>query len=109
MKLIKNSEGVPYEAPKHFNVWSTRKLGEDDTQRLSVSLSHFLPNGGVEMSGSPPEKMYYVISGSMVVKTNTEECALYPGDIIYFEPGEEREIHVSGNEVCTILVCIVKA
>jgi len=108
MKLIKSTEGTPYEAPKHFNVWSTRKLGDDVTQRLSVSLSHFLPGGGVEMSGSPPEKMYYILSGSMVVKTKTGEVTLEQGDMAYFAPNEEREISVPGNEVCTILVCIVK-
>ncbi|MCJ7654405.1 MAG: cupin domain-containing protein, partial [Dehalococcoidia bacterium] len=99
----------PYEAPKHFNVWSARKLGDKDAQHISVSLSHFLPNGGVEMSGSPTEKMYYIVSGSMVVKTRTEESTLEAGDIVYFAPGEEREIRVAGSDVCTILVCIVKA
>lgn len=108
MKLVKKEEGTPYEAPKHFNVWSSRKLTDADTKRLSVSISHFLPNGGVEMSGSPPEKMYYVISGSMQVRTKNQEVILEPGDIVYFEPDEEREIKVVGNDVCTILVCIVK-
>jgi quercetin dioxygenase-like cupin family protein len=108
MKCIKKSEGTVYEAPKHFNVWSARKLGDQDTQRLMVSISHFLPNGGVEMSGSPTEKMYYVISGSMIVKTKTQECTLKQGDIAYFAPHEEREIKIVGDDVCTILVAIVK-
>jgi quercetin dioxygenase-like cupin family protein len=108
MKLVKKAEGTPYEAPKHFNVWSTRKLGDKDTQRTMVSLSHFLPNGGVEMSGSPTEKMYYVIKGSMEVKTKTDHAVISAGDIVYFAPDEEREIRVVGDEVCTILVCIIK-
>ena len=109
MKLVKKSEGTFYQAPKHFNVWSIRKLGDPDTKRLAVSLSHFLPNGGVEMSGSPTEKMYYIISGSMVVKTKTEEFTLNAGDIVYFAPDEEREIKIVGDDVCTILVAIIKA
>jgi quercetin dioxygenase-like cupin family protein len=108
MKRIMKSEGTVYEAPKHFNVWSSRKLGDQDTKRLLVSVSHFLPNGGVEMSGSPTEKMYYIISGSMVVKTKTQEYTLNQGDIVYFGPDEEREIKVAGNDVCTILVAMVK-
>jgi mannose-6-phosphate isomerase-like protein (cupin superfamily) len=108
MKRVKKSEGTPYEAPKHFNVWSTRKLSDQDTKRLIVGVSHFLPNGGVEMSGSPTEKMYYVISGTMVVKTKTEEFTLNQGDIVYFGPDEEREIRVPGEDVCTILVAMVK-
>lgn len=108
MKLVKKSEGTPYEAPKHFNVWSTRKLGDKDTQRVMVSLSHFLPNGGVEMSGSPTEKMYYVISGTMEIQTKGDKCTVGTGDIVYFAPDEEREIRVVGDDVCTILVCIIK-
>jgi quercetin dioxygenase-like cupin family protein len=108
MKRILKSEGTVYEAPKHFNVWSSRKLGDQDTKRLLVSVSHFLPNGGVEMSGSATEKMYYIISGNMVVKTKDQEYTLNTGDIVYFAPDEEREIKVVGNDVCTILVAMVK-
>lgn len=108
MKVITKEQGTPYEAAKHFNVWSTRKLGAGaDTQRLAVSVSHFLPNGGVEMSGSATEKMYYIIKGSMVIKTKTEEKSLEAGDIVYFAPNEEREIRIPNSEVCTILVCMV--
>jgi quercetin dioxygenase-like cupin family protein len=108
MKVIRRTEGTMYEAPKHSNVWSSRKIGEEETERLSVSLSHFLPNGGVEMSGSPTEKMYYILSGAMLVRTESETVTLQAGDIVYFKANEEREIRVAGNEVCTILVCIVK-
>jgi uncharacterized cupin superfamily protein len=62
------------------------------------------------MSGSPSEKMYYILSGSMVVRNKAgEEATLQAGDIVYFAGGEEREGHIVGNEVCTILVCIVKS
>jgi len=109
MKLIKASEGTVYEAPKHFNVWAVRKLEADkDTQRLTVSLSHFLPNGGAEMTGSPAEKMYYILSGSMIVKTKSEECFVQQGDIIYIGPNEERSILIPGNDVCSSLVCVIK-
>jgi quercetin dioxygenase-like cupin family protein len=94
MKVIRRTEGTMYEAPKHSNVWSSRKIG--------------LPNGGVEMSGSPTEKMYYILSGAMLVRTESETVTLQAGDIVYFKANEEREIRVAGNEVCTILVCIVK-
>jgi quercetin dioxygenase-like cupin family protein len=109
MKVVRKTEGTVYEAPLHFNVWSTRKLSDKDTQRISVSLSHFLPNGRVDMSGSPAEKLYYILSGSMAVKNKAgEEATLQAGDIVYFAGGEEREGYVVGDDVCTILVCIVK-
>ncbi len=108
MKVVRKSEGTPYEAPLHFNVWSTRKLAsQKDTARTAVSLSHILPNGRVDMSGSPQEKVYYVIAGSLAVKTKTGEAVLEAGDIVYFAGGEEREGHVVGTDVCTILVCMV--
>lgn len=107
MKVVRKTEGTPYEAPLHFNVWSTRKLATADTARTAVSVSHFLPNGRVDMSGSPQEKVYFVISGSLAVKTKTGEAVLEAGDIVYFAGGEEREGHVVGTDVCTILVVMV--
>ena len=44
----------------------------------------------------------------MVVKTKNEEKTLQPGDIVYFGPDEEREIRIPGDDVCTILVGMVK-
>ncbi len=109
MKVIKKMDGVPYEADKHFGVWSVRKLAADqDSRKLTVSLSHFLPNGGVEMSGSPSEKIYYILNGKMLVKTKSEEMLIQAGDTVYLYPGEERAISIPGDEVCTVLVCIVK-
>jgi mannose-6-phosphate isomerase-like protein (cupin superfamily) len=107
MKVVRKTEGTPYEAALHFNVWSTRKLSTKDTAKTAVSLSHFLPNGRVDMSGSPQEKVYFIISGSLAVKTKTDEAVLEAGDIVYFAGGEEREGHVVGTDVCTILVVIV--
>jgi quercetin dioxygenase-like cupin family protein len=52
--------------------------------------------------------MYYIVNGSMVVKTKTEEFTLHAGDIGYFAPVEERGIKIVGDGVCAILVAIVK-
>ncbi|MBN1368146.1 MAG: cupin domain-containing protein [Dehalococcoidales bacterium] len=110
MKVVRKSEGTSYEAPLHFNVWSSRKLAADkETQRISVSLSHFQPNGRCDMSGSPAEKVYFVLAGSMAVKNKAgEEAILQTGDTVYFAGGEERECYTVGTDVCTILVCMVK-
>ena len=109
MKIVRKTEGTPYEAPLHFNVWSTRKLSDKETKNTAVSLSHFLPNGRVDMSGSPVEKVYYILAGSMAVKNKAgKEAVLHAGDIVYFAGDEERECHTIGPDVCTILVCMVK-
>ena len=109
MKVVRKSEGQPADAKGHFGCWTTHKLAADkDTQYgLGITLSHFLPDGGAEMSPSPRERAYFVLSGSLVVKGKAEEYALEPGDLIYIAAGEEREIKVAGTEPATILVIIV--
>jgi mannose-6-phosphate isomerase-like protein (cupin superfamily) len=108
MKLIKRGEGDPYEAKLHFGCWSVRKLDSaKDSKRLSISLSHFLPQGGAEVSSSPKERAYFIISGSMFVKGKGEEYLLGQGDLIYIAPGEEREVQVIGTEPVTALVMII--
>jgi quercetin dioxygenase-like cupin family protein len=108
MKLIKKGDAQQYEAKGHFGVWSARKLeAGKDSKRLNISLSHFLPGGGTEMSSSVQERAYYVISGTMVVKGQAEEFNLVPGDILFIGAGEEREMHVTGTETVSILVMIV--
>jgi hypothetical protein len=51
---------------------------------------------------------YYIINGSMAVKTKTEESTLNAGDIGYFAPNEEREIKIVGDDVCSIPVANAK-
>jgi quercetin dioxygenase-like cupin family protein len=109
MKKIGKLEGTVYDPPKHFNTWSIRKLSDTDTtKKMLVSVSHFLPSGYVEMSGSATEKMYYVISGNVEVQTKDQTTTLGPGDIVYFAPDEERAMKVIGTDVCTIVVVMVK-
>lgn len=69
MKLVKQGDGQQYEGKGHFNCWNMRKLNtETDSQRLSISISHFLPHGGAEISSSPEERVYFDLSGSILVK-----------------------------------------
>ena len=109
MKVVKKGEGQPADAKGHFGCWTAHKLTADkDTQYgLAVTLSHFLPGGGAEMSSSPRERAYFVLSGSMVVKGKAEEYTVEPGDLIYIAAGEEREIKITGTEPATILVIVV--
>jgi len=108
MKMIKKESGNPYEAKGHSGCWAVRKMdAAKDSHRLSISLSHFLPQGGAEMSSSPKERAYFILSGSMLVKGKTEEYRLSQGDLIYIAPGEEREVQVIGTEPVTSLVIIV--
>jgi quercetin dioxygenase-like cupin family protein len=108
MKLVQHGEGAAYQAKGHFSCYPMNKLVvEKDTRRLTVGMSHFLPGGGAEMSSSPKERAYYVLSGSIKINGKSNEFVLRPGDLIYIGPGEERAFTVLGNEPATILVTIV--
>lgn len=105
MKLIKKGAGESYEAKDHFNCWSVHKLvSGNDSQRLNIGLSHFLPQGGAKMSASPLERAYFLINGSILVKGKAEEYILEAGDLLHIAAAEEREIQVLGTEPATMLV-----
>ena len=108
MKVIRKGQGEPYEAPKHFNYWAMNKLRPDLSKRLQVGVSHFLPNGGTEMSCSPIERAYYILSGSILVKGKNEEHLLGLDDLIYIAANEERSFQNQGTTPATILVILVK-
>ena len=112
MKLVKKGQGQAAKAAKrHFNQSGTTLVGQEDgtTKRLHVSVSHFLPGGGSEMYASPTERIYYGISGALMVRgKKKDEYLLGPGDVLFIPPGEERSIEAVGTEPATMVVIIVK-
>jgi len=110
MKLIKKYAGRTSTAKRHFNQLGISKVSaEEGSQRLHVSVSHFLPQGGAEMYASATERAYFGISGLIRVGgKDGSEYLIEPGDILYIPPGEERSIEAVGIEPATMLVIIVK-
>ncbi len=106
MKVCKAGQGNPYEAPGHHGQWGSHCFKADGTSKLTISVSHFLPNGGAEM-GTVPELAYYVLSGSITVKGKSEEYILNAGDLIHIAEGEERALSVNGQVPASLLVVIV--
>ncbi len=106
MILCKSGEGKPYQAPAHYGQWGSQYIQAGDSSRLTISVSHFLPNGGAEM-GKVPELAYYVLSGSIQVKGREEEHILNAGDLVHFAAGEERALKVNGQAPASLLVIIV--
>ena len=109
MKLIKKGEGEHVEVKRHFDQWGIHKAGaKDGAQRLSAGISYFLPQGGAEMYASPTERIYYGISGSLMIRGKQgDEYLVEPGDVLYIPPGEERSIEAMGTEPSSVLVIIV--
>jgi quercetin dioxygenase-like cupin family protein len=111
MKLVKKNQGQPPKAAKrHFIQSGVTKVSEEDgAKRLHVSVSHFLPGGGSEMYASPTERVYFGMSGALLIKGKKgDEYLLEEGDTLFLPPGEERAISVAGNDPATMLVVIVK-
>jgi len=106
MKVTKAGQGKPYEAAKHYGCWGAQYLSPAmGSQVLTLNISHFLPNGGAEMSAGP-ERAYYVLSGSITVRGKAEEHVLNAGDVIHIGTGEERAITVNGQQPASLLVVI---
>ncbi len=106
MKVVRAGEGKPYEAAGHYNCWGAQYASPAmGSKSLIVNYSTFLPNGGADM-GAGPERVYYVLSGSITVKGKAEEHVLNPGDVIHIATGEERAITVNGQKPAELLVVI---
>jgi glyoxylate utilization-related uncharacterized protein len=106
MKKVTLDDVKSYAAPGHFAMTAMRLHGKDETgaNKFWIGLSHFLPGGGAEMAGPPGEKVYFVLDGEITVKSKTETMVLKKNDLVYIEPGEEREIINQTNMPASMLV-----
>lgn len=107
MISVKDAQGTPYDAAKHWQVYGLQKITEAQSKRITVCYSYFQPNGGAEMSASPKERVYYVVNGSITVRGKGEEHVLNEGDLIYIAPGEERDMVINNGKPAEVLVFIV--
>jgi glyoxylate utilization-related uncharacterized protein len=107
MISVKDTQGTPYEAAKHTEVYGLQKITEAHSGRTTVCYSYFQPNGGAEMSSSPKERVYYVVQGSITVSGPGEKHVLDEGDLIYIAPGEERDMVINNGKPAQVLVFIV--
>jgi quercetin dioxygenase-like cupin family protein len=82
MIVRKFSEAKAYEAPNHRGYKSFRVYGAEmgGSQTLVFGISHFLPGGGAGPDASPPEKIYYVLSGELTVIAGGKETVAKAGD-----------------------------
>lgn len=107
MISVKDTEGTPYDAAKHSEVYGLQKITEAQSKRTTICYSYFQPNGGAEMTSSPKERVYYVVKGSITVSGPAEKHVLNAGDLIYIAPGEERDMVINGGKPAEVLVTIV--
>ena len=100
-----------YETKGHYEMAGLMLQGgqASKTSGLLVSLSYFLPGGGVERSASATEKVYVVLQGVVTVITDEGETTLAAMDSCYLAPGEARAIENRGNVVAHMMVVVVPA
>ncbi len=108
MQVKRFSEARQYDAPNHRGCAPLRLFGAEagGTKGLIVGVSHFLPGGGAGPDASPPEKVYFVLTGELTVIVDGKETVLRQHDSCFIGPNENREIINRGNELCSILVAI---
>ncbi len=110
MKKIKLDYCKLYEAPGHFKMSAMRLVGKEETgsQKFWVGLSNFLPEGGASWAyeDNPLEKFYFVLSGTLWVKTKQGETTVGPMEGLYLAPNEGREIMNKTKLPVTMLVIL---
>jgi uncharacterized cupin superfamily protein len=106
MEVTRLADAMPYEAPKHFDMRGLRLQGFDASgaENFWVGLSNFLPGGGAELDATPLEKVYVVVDGEVVVKTDDGETKLRRYDSCRLAPGEARSLVNDTNLPALMLV-----
>jgi quercetin dioxygenase-like cupin family protein len=114
-KITRKNEAYRYEAPKHFDVRTTRLHDPQDVNDgvVTMGLSHFLPGGGCEYGSNAMESIYYIIKGQMYLECelgteNEVKTTLYEGDTFHCGPNTPKSILNTGTECCEMLVVLVK-
>ena len=110
MRVVKASDrGTHFEPANHWGCWPMRIHGKEETgaQKMWVAVSEFLPDGGGKDEGLAAERVYYILSGTMKVKTGDQEWILSEGDSVFRPAGEPGEYVNVGNTPCVNLIFIV--
>ena len=112
MKIVRNNELIPYEAKGHYAMLAQRIHNKDisDSEMLTVGLSWFLPGGGAEFNtvGDGMELVYYIVEGTMTLRTDKEFVVLNAGDSCFFRAGDGRAVKNESNRPAAMLVISAK-
>lgn len=108
MEITRIADAAPYEAPKHFKMVARRLQGLEASgaEHCSVAFSIFEPGGGADISSTPFEKIYVVMSGEIVVAVEAGSFTLRKYDSCRIEPDETRTMLNESDEPAEILVIV---
>ncbi|MBZ0140137.1 MAG: cupin domain-containing protein [Pseudorhodoplanes sp.] len=110
MQITRFAEAKPYQTTRHHDMVGLQLQGHaaSQTDAFTCGLSLFLPGGGADMSSSPAEKIYVVLEGEIIVRTEAGEYTLGPLDSCHLAPNEARAIENRNNTVASVLVILSK-
>ena len=114
-KVTLKNDAVPYEAPGHFDVRTTRLHNPNEVNEGTIvhGLSHFLPGGGADFLPANFEMIYYMISGEMTVELESddgkvEKVVLQKGDSVHFGKGTKRGCLNTGCKSAQMMTIMIK-
>lgn len=108
MQLIRSTQGVHYDAPKHSGIDMSRLAGAGALTSGFARVMHlrYEAAGTVELSASADEKIYYCIRGEVEISDGITAITLRAGDMCIVAPGEPRQI-VNRAEAASELLLIM--
>lgn len=89
--------------PNHFAMRTFSLFGKQDGD-LGLSLSYYLPGGGVDMGPQPVEVIFYVLEGELCVQGEQEQHQLSQGEAIHISAGERKAVRNNKNVPAHVLV-----
>lgn len=113
-RIVRKSEAVTYNPPKHYDMRATRLHNPSDVNEglVTMGVSHFLPGGGCEYGSNAKESIYYILEGEMDldVELGTPDevrTTLFAGDSFHCGPNTMKGIQNNGTTTARMLVVIV--
>ncbi len=121
-KYVKAEDAWEYEGKGHYNCQATRLHTFSDMEgcKLTMGLTHFLPNGGAFIREANFEMIYFCVSGQITIPVSAsgktgedgeviaeEEFVMNPGDSVHFAKGAFRGIRVTSKGCADMLVVMI--
>lgn len=108
MNVTRFDEAPEYYPANHDDMRCLRLQGHEagPSESLWLGVSVIAPGGHTDMAGSPVEKHYVVLDGSLTILTGTEEVTLARHDSVRIAPGEKRKLENRSTQPCSVLLAM---
>jgi len=108
MKVTRLADAPAYFPPNHEAMRCLRLQGQEagQTDLIWLGMSHILPGGGTTLDGSPDEKFYVVLEGTLTIRMEDGEVTLEKWDSCRIAPNEKRALENRTNKPVTVLLAM---